>query len=96
MIDRTISSMTRSELEDEVRLLRAAFSRLGGNVGLGGTHQADRHRDDDPFETIARRRNGDFVALEMGKGAAQKRISRKFVGRLPADQRLSRDAANER
>lgn len=96
MTDRAISSMTRSELEEEVRLLRAAFDRLSGNVGLVGTHQADQNRDDDRCETIVQRRDGNFVSLETGKRGPQKMISRKFAGRLPADQRLCRDEANER
>jgi hypothetical protein len=93
--------MTREELEAEVLRLRAAVQHLGGKqdrTGLLALLQSwdPLDEDDDLRELLERRSQGEFVDLDESERRDQEMIARKFAGRLPADQRLSRDQANSR
>ena len=73
MTDRPLSEMSREELQEEARLLRAALERLGSEITSADILRADQDRDAPVLDKLTR-----------------------FKGRLPADERLSRDEANQR
>jgi len=93
--------MTREELEAEVRRLRTAVERLGGakyQTSVLALLQSwgPLDENEDLREMLDRRREGDFVTLDEGERRTREMMARKFAGRLPASERLSRDDANAR
>ncbi|QFT82030.1 hypothetical protein FIU89_15500 [Roseovarius sp. THAF27] len=87
MTQRDTSTPSHDELEEEIRILRAALARLGGDVLAEDILRADR--DDCESETLSRllrqRQKGPFVSDEVGRAQTEAMIARKRMERAIGD-----------
>jgi len=81
MSQNPLSEMTRDELEEEVQILRAVVSRLGGVVTTTDIIRADRDRDD----TVLHSRGLEKLSRFKGRLHKSERLSRQQANHRDQD-----------
>ena len=81
MSQKPLSEMTRDELEEEVQILRAMVSRLGGVVITTDIIRADRDRDD----TVLHSRGLEKLSRFKGRMHNAEKLSREQANHRDQD-----------